>query len=323
MTGRNDDEPVIMVPADLEVEDRIVGPVTFRLAGWLAAGAAGIALATLCWPNIPVTVLGGLVALAGLAGGFARPGRRPLAWWTRPVIAYLRRARTRAGAGRHEPRARRRVRPDGVAGSTAGRGVRARLRTRTPSEPARPATTDMPAKPAAPPPTAAPAPEPDPALATKSVPPRVRSSRGAAVAGHWPRGRRVLVAAGVLALGVVAGVGGRQLTAGKQPTPTPRSAAVPFATTSSPSPRSTPPPAPLSPPTPPPPAQASPALPPAPWWAAPIDPRDPFAEDPYGPDGPSWLGDPSSDVPGDSSGGFADQPAAIPWWWLLGGGCGC
>lgn len=326
MIGRNDDEPVIMVPADLDVEDRIVGPVTSRLAGWLAAGAAGIALAALCWPNVPVTVLGGLAALAGLAGGFARPGRRPLAWWTRPVIAYLRRARTRADAGRHEPRARRRVRPDGAAGSAAGRGIRTRLRTRPPSDQARPTTTDMPAKPAGPPPTAAPAaaPAPDPASA-EPAPPRVRPSRSTSGAGRWPRGRRGLVAAGVLALGIVAGVGGRQLIAGTQPVPAPRSTPMPLSPV-------TVPPAPVSPPTPPPSAQTPRSLPPAPWWSAStIPPRDPSADDPFWFIDPFAFAGPSSGtdglgpdgLSGGGTGGVGDPPPAFPWWWAWGGDCGC
>jgi hypothetical protein len=91
--GGPDRQPSVLVPADLEVEDRIVGPVTFRLAGWLAAAAVGTALAVLSWPNPVASVVGGVLIVIGVTGGFYRPGARPVAAWARPLLSYRRRAR--------------------------------------------------------------------------------------------------------------------------------------------------------------------------------------------------------------------------------------
>jgi hypothetical protein len=92
--GFGDREPVVLVPADLDVEDRIVGPVTFRLAGWLSAAAAGTALTVLAWPRVVAVAIGVLLVAGGVVGGFYRPGSRPLTWWARPVWSYGRRRRT-------------------------------------------------------------------------------------------------------------------------------------------------------------------------------------------------------------------------------------
>lgn len=333
MSAGNDDEPVAIVPADLEVEDRIVGPITFRLAGWLATAAAGIALSALCWPKIPVTVLGALVALAGLAGGFARPGQRPLAWWTRPVAAYLHRARARAHTGRrgHRPpkgtgsaevdcaRAGRRRHPRPWTACAAFLGVRLRPWKQAGKRAGQPGPVEVPAKPAVPPPTAAPAAAP--AAASERAAPTASEGlphprRVAGSAAGAPHRRRALVAAGFLALGVAAGVGGRQVIGHPQQASTPRPAAAP--SRSAPSPAV--PPAPLSA-LGPRAAQTPPPTPPAPWWNA---PNGPGSGDPFWLKDPFTLPDPlggAGEVPGDGSGDPADP--ALPWWWLWGDGCGC
>lgn len=86
----NDIDPVVVVPADLDIEDRLAGPVTYRMAAWLAVGAAGIALAVF-GRSAPVEVTGVVVAVAGAAGGTWRPGGRPVAAWLRPLASYRRR----------------------------------------------------------------------------------------------------------------------------------------------------------------------------------------------------------------------------------------
>lgn len=82
-----------MVPADLGVEDRLVGPITFRVAAWLAIVAAGVALRAFCgWRPAPVAAGVALVLLGG-AGGLWRPGGRPVTSWLRPLAGYWRRRR--------------------------------------------------------------------------------------------------------------------------------------------------------------------------------------------------------------------------------------
>lgn len=84
-------DPVVVVPADLDVEDRIVGPVTFRMAGWLAAAVVGVALVVAARGDIALTTVGVVVAAVGVAGAWLRPGGRPLGAWIVPLISYRRR----------------------------------------------------------------------------------------------------------------------------------------------------------------------------------------------------------------------------------------
>lgn len=91
MTG----DPVVVVPGDLDVEDRLVGPVTFRMAAWLAAAAAGVALIAAGHGAVPTTALGVLLVVVGVTGACWQPGGRPAAAWLAPMVAYRRRQRGR------------------------------------------------------------------------------------------------------------------------------------------------------------------------------------------------------------------------------------
>lgn len=86
-------DPVVVVPADLDVEDRIVGPVTFRMAAWLAAAVVGVALVVAARGDIALTTVGVVVAAVGVAGAWLRPGGRPLGAWIVPLLAFRRRRR--------------------------------------------------------------------------------------------------------------------------------------------------------------------------------------------------------------------------------------
>jgi hypothetical protein len=86
-------DPVVVVPADLDVEDRIAGPVTFRMAAWLAAAAGGVALVATARGAVHLTVLGVVVIAVGLTGAWWRPGGRPVAAWIGPLLAYRKRRR--------------------------------------------------------------------------------------------------------------------------------------------------------------------------------------------------------------------------------------
>jgi hypothetical protein len=86
-------DPVVVVPADLDVEDRIVGPVTFRMAGWLAAAVVGVALVVAARGDIALTIVGVVLAAVGVAGAWLRPGGRPLGAWVVPLLAFRRRRR--------------------------------------------------------------------------------------------------------------------------------------------------------------------------------------------------------------------------------------
>lgn len=81
------------VPVELELQDRLAGVVTFRMAGWLAASGAGLALLAFGGGAAAVLVAGVLLVLVGLAGAFWQPAGRPLLWWVLPVAAYRRRRR--------------------------------------------------------------------------------------------------------------------------------------------------------------------------------------------------------------------------------------
>lgn len=77
------DDPVVAVPAELELEERLVGPVTFRMAAWLALTAAGAVLAAL-GP-------GRIARAAWACDDPARPCRRAVAT-RRPSRPFLDRA---------------------------------------------------------------------------------------------------------------------------------------------------------------------------------------------------------------------------------------
>lgn len=89
-------DPIVAVPADLEVEDRLVGPITFRMAGWLAAAAAGVALLALARDQMWTVGPALLLVTVGLAGALWQPGGRPAPAWVGPLWSYRRRARTAA-----------------------------------------------------------------------------------------------------------------------------------------------------------------------------------------------------------------------------------
>jgi hypothetical protein len=85
-----DEHPVVSVPADLELDERLVGPITFRMAAWLAVAGTGVVLAAL-GPGPAAAAVGVLFVLAGLAGAFWAPAGRPALAWLRPLVAYRRR----------------------------------------------------------------------------------------------------------------------------------------------------------------------------------------------------------------------------------------
>ena len=99
-------DPVVVVPGDLDVEDRIAGPLTFRMAAWLAAAAGGAALIAASQGDVARVVLGAVLVVAGAAGAWARPGGRPLGAWVAPLVAYRRRRRSYAAPVDDEPQAR-------------------------------------------------------------------------------------------------------------------------------------------------------------------------------------------------------------------------
>jgi hypothetical protein len=85
-------DPVVVVPGDLDIEDRLAGPVTFRMAAWLAAAAAGVALVVASRGAVAVAGLGVLLVAVGLVGAWWRPGGRPVAAWAAPLLAYRKRS---------------------------------------------------------------------------------------------------------------------------------------------------------------------------------------------------------------------------------------
>lgn len=86
-------DPVLPVPVDLETEERLAGPVTFRMAGWLALAGAGAASLVFSRDTVLLLAAGGLLLPVGLAGAFVRPAGRPLAAWLLPLLGYRQRAR--------------------------------------------------------------------------------------------------------------------------------------------------------------------------------------------------------------------------------------
>ena len=86
-------DPVIQVPVDLEVEERLAGPVTFRMAGWLALAGVGVAAVAFSRSSMLLVGVGVLLLPVGVAGAFVRPAGRPLGAWLLPLLGY--RGRTR------------------------------------------------------------------------------------------------------------------------------------------------------------------------------------------------------------------------------------
>ena len=91
-------DPVVVVPGDLDVEDRIAGPITFRMAAWLAAAVAGAALVAAGRGAIASTALGLVLLVVGVAGAWWRPGGRPIVAWVAPLLAFRKRRRAYAPA---------------------------------------------------------------------------------------------------------------------------------------------------------------------------------------------------------------------------------
>ncbi len=80
------------VPPDVDVEDRVVGPLTFRHLGYLACAGGGAA-AALLHPGPVSIAVGTLLVLVGLVGACWRPQGRPLDGWLAPAWAYRKRTR--------------------------------------------------------------------------------------------------------------------------------------------------------------------------------------------------------------------------------------
>ena len=98
-------DPVVVVPGDLDVEDRIAGPLTFRMAAWLAVAAGGVAMVAASRGDVARVVLGAVLVVVGAAGAWARPGGRPLGAWVVPLVAYRRRRRSYDAPVYDEPQA--------------------------------------------------------------------------------------------------------------------------------------------------------------------------------------------------------------------------
>lgn len=121
-------DPVVVVPGDLDVEDRIAGLLTFRMAAWLAAAAGGVALIAASRGDVARVALGAVLVVVGAVGAWARPGGRPLGAWVVPLLSYRRRRRSYAAPVTEEPQASpAEVTEDAVAGLT----VRPRPRRRS------------------------------------------------------------------------------------------------------------------------------------------------------------------------------------------------
>lgn len=87
----------IAVPADPQMEDRLVGRLTPRGLAYLALAAAGVALGVLT-PPAPARLTGAAVlSLLGLLGALCRPGGRALDAWAVPIAGYVHR-RHQAGS---------------------------------------------------------------------------------------------------------------------------------------------------------------------------------------------------------------------------------
>ncbi len=116
MSNRREEKaPIVVIPADLEIADRVVGPFTARQALILGSGSAGIYLvgnALASFLPLPALALGGLV-LSGLllVAAIAQHDGLSLDRWAGLAAAFaVRPKRYAAGAGPDGPRA------DGLSG---------------------------------------------------------------------------------------------------------------------------------------------------------------------------------------------------------------
>lgn len=82
------------VPADLELEDRLAGLVTFRMAAWLAVAAAGVVLVATGGGGLWRLPVASLLITVGLVGALLRVHGRPVTSLLLPALAYRRRVRT-------------------------------------------------------------------------------------------------------------------------------------------------------------------------------------------------------------------------------------
>lgn len=82
----------VEVPPDVDVEDRVIGPLTFRHVGYLALAGGGAAVAVL-HATIPAIVFGAVLVVVGTSGAAWRPQGRPLDTWLLPARAYRERTR--------------------------------------------------------------------------------------------------------------------------------------------------------------------------------------------------------------------------------------
>ena len=82
--------PAVPVPHDVDLEDRLVGRLTFRHLGYLLLAAAGVAV-IVTGDHLATRLLGGLLAGVGAAAAAWRPAGRPLDQWVLPLIRYHRR----------------------------------------------------------------------------------------------------------------------------------------------------------------------------------------------------------------------------------------
>ena len=90
MTGQRVTVPV---PAETGVEDRLTGALTFRHAAYLAVAAAGVAVMLLGDRSLGQLLVGGLVAMVGVAGAAVRPYGEPFDRLVPAALLYLRRRR--------------------------------------------------------------------------------------------------------------------------------------------------------------------------------------------------------------------------------------
>lgn len=93
------DDPIVAIPAELELEERLIGQVTFRMAAWLAVATSGAVVFALSPSRVLSVVLGVPMFCLGTMGAFWRPGRRSAPAWILPLWSYRRRATASRRAG--------------------------------------------------------------------------------------------------------------------------------------------------------------------------------------------------------------------------------
>ena len=89
--------PVVPVPPDVDVEDRLVGRLTFRHLGYLLAAGGGAAIAISSSPLV-LRIIGALLSGVAATGAIWRPGGRPIDAWVLPLLRYVRRQRAASAA---------------------------------------------------------------------------------------------------------------------------------------------------------------------------------------------------------------------------------